>query len=109
LQGLFTELIREAFARHGMSLPGSVNLLEVKSMLTIDFEPWKKQWLAEGEAKGKAEGKAEALISLLAGRFGTVPPIWRKRIQEAELVVLERWFERAIVAPDLSSVFNSLR
>jgi hypothetical protein len=113
LQGLFTELIREAFARHGMSLPGSVNLLEVKSMLSIDFEPWKKQWLAEGEAKGKAEGKAqgkaEALISLLAGRFGTVPPSWRKRIQEAELTTLERWLERAIVAPDLSSVFNSPR
>lgn len=74
-------------------------MLEVRSMLTIDFEPWKKRW--------RAEGKAEALISILAGRFGTVPPLWRKRIEEAELVTLERWLERAVVAPDLSSVFNS--
>jgi hypothetical protein len=113
LQGLFTELIREAFARHRMSLSGPVNLSEAKSMLTIDFEPWKKQWLAEGEAKGKAagkaEGKAEALISLLAGRFGTVAPSWRKRIRGAKLVTLERWFKRAIDAPDLPSVFNPPR
>jgi hypothetical protein len=109
LQGLFTELIREALARHQMSLSGSVNLSEVKSMLTIDFEPWKKQWLAEGEAKGKAEGKAEALISLLAGRFGTVAPSWRERIRAAEIVTLEHWIDRAIVAPDLPSVFNPPR
>jgi Putative transposase, YhgA-like len=105
LQRLFTVLIREAFARHRMSLPGSVNLLEMKSMLTIDFEPWKKKWRAEG----KAEGKAEALISLLAVRFGTVAPSWRKRIRGAKLVTLERWLKRAIVATDLPSVFNPPR
>lgn len=46
-------------------------------------------------------------MTLLAERFGAVEPSWRKRIQEAELVMLELWFKRAIVAPDLSSVFNT--
>ena len=105
LQGLFAELIREAVARCGVKLSGSGNLLGVKSMLTIEFEAWRDQWLA----KGKAEGKAEALICLLAERFGAVAPSWRKRIRGAKLVTLERWFKRAIVAPDLPSVFNPPR
>ena len=84
-------------------------MLEVKTMLAERIGAWKKQWLAEGEAKGKAEGKAEALISLLAGRFGTVAPSWQDRIRTADLLTLEHWLERAVVAPDLSSVFNSPR
>jgi hypothetical protein len=117
---LFTELIREAFAGRGVKLSGSGNLLEVKTMKTMlasHFETWKEQWLAKGEAKGKAEGlaegeakgKAEALISLLAERFGAVAPSWQKRIRGAKLVTLERWFKRAIVAPDLPSVFKPPR
>ena len=111
-------------------------MLEVKSMLATQLEAWKEQWLAEGEAKGKTmlatqfearreqwlaegkaegiaegktKGKAEALICLLAERFGAVAPSWRKRIRGAKLATLERWFKRAIVAPDLRSVFNPPR
>jgi len=81
----------------------------MRTMISIDFEAGKERWLAEGEAKGKAEGKAEALICLLAERFGAVAPFRRKRIRAAKLVTLERWFKRAIVAPDLPSVFNPPR
>jgi hypothetical protein len=102
---LFMELIRKACAVHGMRRLGLRNLLEVKTMLAERIGAWKKQWQAEG----KAEGTAKALISLLVGRFGAVPPRWRKRIRTADLFTLERWFERAIDAPDLRSVFNSSR
>jgi hypothetical protein len=108
LQRLFTELIREALARHRVKLSGSGNSLEMnsmKSMLTIDFEGSRQRWLAEGVAKGKAD----ALISLLEGRFGTVAPSRQKRIHGARLVTLERWFKRAIVARDLRSVFSPPR
>ena len=85
-----------------------------KTMIATQFEAWKDQWVAEGEAKGlvrgkvegRVEGKAEALVCLLAQRFGAVAPSWQKRIRGAKLATLERWFERAIVAPDLPSVFN---
>ena len=77
------------------------------------MKAWEKQWLAEGKVEGKvegkAEGKAEALITLLAERFGTVAPSWQKRIRGAKLATLERWFKRAIAAPDLPSVFNPPR
>jgi hypothetical protein len=100
----------------------------MKTMLSTQFDAWREQWLAEGEAKGKtmiatqfeawkeqwvaegkAEGKAEALVCLLAQRFGAVAPSWQKRIRGAKLATLERWFKRAIVAPDLPSVFNPPR
>jgi hypothetical protein len=60
-------------------------------------------------AEGKAEGKAEALVCLLVARFGALAPSLRTRIQRARLATLERWFERAIAAPDLRSVFTSSR
>jgi len=74
-------------------------------MLSTQFEVWKGQWLAEGEAKGEAK----ALICLLAARFGAVAPSRQKRIRRAKLATLDRWFKRAVVAPDLSSVFNPPR
>jgi hypothetical protein len=77
----------------------------MKTMITTQFDAWKQQWVAEG----KAEGKTEALLCLLVGRFGAVSPSWRKRIRGAKLTTLERWFKRAIVAPDLSSVFEPPR
>jgi len=105
LRGLFTELIREAFARHRASLRGARSLLEAKSMLTIDFEAGKEEWVAKGVAKGKAE----ALICLLANRFGPVAPSRQKRIRGARLATLDRWFKRALVARDLPSVFSPSR
>jgi hypothetical protein len=105
LQGLFAELIREAFAGRGVKLSGSKRLSEMKTMLSTQFDAWREQWLAEGEAKGQAK----ALICLLAERFGAVAPSWQKRIRGAKPVTLDRWFKRAIVAPDLPSVFNPPR
>ena len=96
-----------------MKLSRSERLFEMKTMLSTQFDAWREQWLAEGKAEGlvegKAEGKAEALVCLLAERFGAVAPSWQKRIRGAKLATLERWFKRAIVAPDLPSVFNPPR
>jgi len=86
---------------------------KMQTMLFSGFKQWEREKSAEGRAKGrvegKAEGKAEALLSLLSGRFGQVPPSTRQRILRARLRTLERWFDRAIVAPNLRSVFNPRR
>ena len=99
------ELVRQAFAEVGVTGPIPEDLLEMKTNLEKLGTVWKRQWLAEGRAEGKAEGKAEALVCLLAKRFGTVRPSLRKRILGANLATLECWFDRAIVAPDLPSIF----
>jgi hypothetical protein len=112
---------------------GLEELLEMKSNLATIGEVWKRQWRAEaiaegiaegiaagraegmaagkaegiaaGKAEGIAAGKAEALICLLEERFSKVSASLRKRILGADLATLECWFKRAIVAPDLASVF----
>jgi hypothetical protein len=109
LRRLFTELARRAFIELGVTRPIPEDLLEMKTNLEKLGAVWKRQWVAEAWAEGKAEGKAEALVDLLAERFGTVRPSLRKRIRLANLATLERWFKRAIVAPDLPSVFAQPR
>ena len=80
LQGLFTELIYRALARHSMSLPGTRDLLEVRSMLTIDWEGSKHEWIAKGKAEGKVEGRVEGMavvfFILLVKRFGVLFFFW---------------------------------
>jgi hypothetical protein len=113
LRRLFTELVRRAFIELEVTRPIPEDLLEMKTNLEKLGTVWKRQWLAEGRAEGKAEGKAvgkaegkaEALEYVLAERFGTLRPSLRKRIRGADLATLECWFKRAIVAPDLPSIF----
>ncbi len=62
--------------------------------------------IAKGIAKGRAEGEASALARLLERRFGGIPVRFRRRISSADLPALQTWFERAIDAPDLPSVFG---
>jgi predicted transposase YdaD len=64
---------------------------------------------AEGEAKGRLEAKAEALACLLAQRFGTLSPSIQRRIRKANLGTLERWFKRAVLAPNVAAVFRRSR
>ena len=123
LRGLFAELVRQAFDELGVTVPKSIDLLEIKmkSNLATIGKTWRQQAMAEGlaeglaqgriegEAKGEAKGKAEALVCLLVERFGALAPSLRTRVRRARLATLERWFKRAIAAPDLRSVFNSSR
>jgi hypothetical protein len=118
LRELFVELVCTAVAELGVKVSiaeeweekWEEEWQEMRSNLLRLGEIWKRQYLAEGKAKGKAEGlakgKADALLCLLKVRFGAVAPPWRKRIRGAELSTLDRWFKRAIVARDLSSVFE---
>jgi hypothetical protein len=69
----------------------------------------KKEGKKEGKEEGKIEERAEALVCLLVERFGTLAPPLRTQIRRADLSTLKRWFKRAIVAPDLRSVFASSR
>jgi hypothetical protein len=54
---------------------------------------------------GEAKGKAGALARLLEKRFGSIPGGVRETISAADLTSLDVWFDRAIDAPDLQSVF----
>ena len=109
LRRLFTELVRRAFIELGVTGPIPEDLLEMKTNLEKLGKTWKRQWLAEGKAEGELKRMATALVWLLADRFGTVTPSLHERISGANLATLERWFKRAIAAPDLLSVFAQPR
>ena len=130
LRELFGELVREAFTRCRIDVSRYEELLNMKPNLEMTIASWQKQWLAEATAKGLAQGrvqgvaegiaqgraereieakvqaKAENLICLLDGRFGAVAPSTLERIHRAKLPTLDRWFRRAISAPNLRSVFT---
>jgi Putative transposase, YhgA-like len=109
LRRLFFELVHRASIGFEIDRPISEDLLMFKSNLDTLGETWRQQWKAEGLAQSEAKWKADSLVRLLAGRFGAVKPSLLKRIRAANPATLDCWFERAIAAPDLRSVFEPLR
>jgi len=118
LRMLFNELVREAFAGAGAEVPQDEDMMQ---MMTTNLSRmgayWKRKWKtvgraeghAQGRTEGKAEGKAEALVDLLRERFGAVTPSVCKKIFGAKPAAVERWFKRAVAAPDVTSVFGRSR
>jgi flagellar biosynthesis/type III secretory pathway protein FliH len=82
-------------------------------MLADRLEEWAHGYIAEGELKGKQQGLQEgkqqgemlALQRLLAKRFGVIPVEIVTLISQAPLEDIERWFDRAIDAKQLSDIF----
>jgi flagellar biosynthesis/type III secretory pathway protein FliH len=86
-------------------------------MLADRLEEWAHGYIAEGELKGKQQGLQEgkqqglqqgemlALQRLLAKRFGVIPMETVALISQAPLEDIEKWFDCAIDAKQLSDVF----
>jgi flagellar biosynthesis/type III secretory pathway protein FliH len=102
---------------YSILLPQIDDLQEIKVMLADRLEEWAHGYIAEGELKGKQQGLQEgelnglqkgemlALQRLLAKRFGAIPMETVALISQAPLEDIEKWFDRAIDAQQLSDVF----
>jgi len=79
-------------------------------MLADTVEKWAHAYELKGKAEGKAEGAHEGevllLQKLLTKRFGTIPVHITAQVSTASLEEIERWFDRAIDAIQLSDVFE---
>jgi predicted transposase/invertase (TIGR01784 family) len=129
LRRTFAHWIRRALLRsqeYSIVLPEVHDLLELRIMLADTVERWahfykaegmeagKAEGKAEGKVEGKAEGKAEgiqegemlSLQKLLIKRFGSVPAHINAQIASAKQQEIERWFDRAIDAKQLSDIFE---
>jgi len=95
---------------YGILLPEVDDLQEIKVMLADKVEVWAKSYIAEGKQEGLQEGlqKGEmlALQKLLAKRFGAISAETISLISNAPVADIERWFDRAIDAKQLSDVFE---
>jgi hypothetical protein len=56
--------------------------------------------------QGRAEGGAKVLVRFLERRFGGVSRSLRERIFASDLATIEAWFDRALDARELQSVFE---
>lgn len=62
-----------------------------------------------GRAEGRAAAKAEAVLDVLRHRYGSVPAAVRKRVRAtADERLLQRWFDRALVAGSIDEVLEPL-
>jgi predicted transposase YdaD len=69
------------------------------------FEQGIEKGIEKGIQQGRVEGHAKSLVRLLERRFGGLPAHVRKRVFAADVQSLDTWFDRAIDAADLQSVF----
>ena len=92
----------------GITVPGVMDLKEVKSMLAERVMEWTRQWEQEGFQKGHEKDLEEArsaLVEAIEQRFGPVPEIIRQRIAAMgsvrEIVLATA---RAATAPSLDAL-----
>jgi Putative transposase, YhgA-like len=111
LRRLFTELVYQAIAGLGVSVPIPDDLMEMQTMLATLGESWKQQWKAEGRLEGRLEGRAEgqakALVLLVEQRFGPLPAALRGRIETADAATIEAWLGRLMDATSLEMLLAS--
>lgn len=106
---MFAHWISQALMRdqeYSIVLPEVHDLLELKVMLADTVEKWAHVYEARGKAEGVQEGEMLSLQKLLSKRFGSIPPHITAQISKAKLEEIERWFDRAIDADQLSDIFE---
>ncbi|HKI04710.1 MAG TPA: Rpn family recombination-promoting nuclease/putative transposase [Thermoanaerobaculia bacterium] len=96
----------------GVTVPGVMDLKEVKSMLAERVMEWTRQWEQEGFQKGLKEAREKdleearsALLEAIEQRFGPIPEVIRQRIaamgSPREIVLAT---VRAATAPSLDAL-----
>ena len=113
-------------------IPARMSLEEVETMLAERIDEWNRKLaeenlqkgrreglneglnkglnkgLRKGRNEGRREGEALSLVRLLEKKFGLLPKGIQKRITNAERDLLLEWFDRAVTAEKLESVFSDL-
>jgi hypothetical protein len=107
LKRLFGELVSQAIAGLGASVPASEEFTKMQTVMSTLAETWKRQYLAEGRAEGRAEGEAKALLLLAEQRFGPLPQALRERIEAADAISIEGWLSNLLAAPSLEALFGA--
>lgn len=66
------------------------------------------QGVAQGRAEGRADGERRMLRRFLARRFGSIPAVLDARIEAAGIDEVERLFDQAATAADLSAIDQNI-
>lgn len=78
----------------------------VTSVERIGIERGREQGMELGMEQGQRKMAIDVLTRLLARRFGSLSPVVRKHLEEANLEQLDLWTDRILDAPSLEAVFE---
>jgi len=109
LRRMFALWIRATLMRkpeYRIVLPQIDDLQEISVMLAERLEEWAHGYKAEGIQEGRRAEAAGMLVTLLRGRFGSLPEHVVVKINQSSSDILETWFQRAIAAQTLVDVFD---
>jgi hypothetical protein len=56
--------------------------------------------------QGREQGRTDGLVRLLEKRFGPIPSSLHERIFASDVIAIDAWFDRAVEARELLSVFE---
>jgi predicted transposase/invertase (TIGR01784 family) len=84
----------------------SVNHSRREAIMGHFSEPFVAQGLEQGRRQGRQQGRADGLVRLLEKRFGPIPSSLHDRIFGSDVVTIDTWFDRAVEARELLSVFE---
>ena len=88
------------------ALPGALRAW-LEEQMQLEGYQWQSEWFLRHRAEGFAEGRADAVLRLLAARGVAVSEAERQRILSCrDLGQLDRWFDRALEAEDISELFE---
>lgn len=63
------------------------------------YQDWKREWIAEGMAQGMAQTLRDAVLAVLRGRFGALPPEMETVVAAADTAALQAVLPRLATAP----------
>lgn len=74
----------------------------------LAMEEGLEKGLAQGREEGREEGRVEAVLTILRGRFQSVPENLPQRLRDADPGRLRELLTRAFLAEDLQSFLTAL-
>lgn len=99
------EHLTQALWQNLNNLEQEKKMAYVSSVERIGIEKGMQQGMQQGMEQGMQQGELLALQKLLNKRFGVISPAIALKIDAADRLQIETWFDRAIDASDLASVF----
>ncbi len=65
-----------------------------------------ERFIQQGKLEGKQEGEAAMLLRLLRLKFGEVPEVVRRKIQNTDPQTLLEWSDRVLTASSIEQVIG---
>jgi len=104
--------ILEVLLRYVVTATKKFDEHELKEILSQSFieedimQTFIDKYIEQGIQQGMQQGMHKILITMLNRRFGTLPEWTKKKIAEADVVLIEEWSLKLLSASSVDDVFH---